>query len=123
MGSAGLLLGFKGQDTPSDAWWTVLIAIWFAGIGLGLGSIFDQKHPKKRIIVYWAATLGLIAPFWSLPIGWAIRPGLANLSFGQQAIAGVIGILIGTLLGVIAGIVHLKRLHRRSPSSHSGAVA
>jgi hypothetical protein len=123
MAVAGLLLGLKGQDTPADAWWTALIALWFASIGYGLGSIFGQKRPTKRLIIYWAATLALVAPFWALPVGAAILPDLPNLPFRQQATAGAIGALIGALFGVLAGTIHLRRLRRTSPGSHSGAVA
>jgi branched-subunit amino acid permease len=114
MGAAGLLLGLKGQDTQTGVGWTVLIVLWFASIGYGLGSIFDQKHPSKRLVVYWAITLALVAPFLALPVGAAIQPDLANLPFRQQAPVGAIGVLVGALFGVFVGTIHLRRLRRQS---------
>jgi hypothetical protein len=120
MGVAGLFLGLKGQDVPSDAWWTVLTVIWFAGIGFSIGSIFDQKYPTKRVVIYWVILLGLVAPFWAMPVAWMMQPGLANLSFGLQAPAVGMGMLIGMVLGLGAGALHLKRIRRPSQRSVSG---
>lgn len=120
MGVGGFFLGFKGEDVPSDRWWTLLAAIWFAGIGFSVGSIFDQKYPAKRIVIYWVFLLGLVAPFWAMPVAWTMQPGLANLSFSQQAPALGIGMLTGMLLGLGAGTLHLKRIRRRSQLSVSG---
>lgn len=122
MGAAGLLLGLKGQDTEADIWWTVLIVLWFASIGYGFGSIFGQKRPTRRVIIYWAATMALVAPFWALPIAAAIRPDLPNLPFGRQATVATIGALVGALFGLLFGNIHLRRLRRSSLASHSGAV-
>ena len=119
MGVAGFFLGFKGEDVPSDRWWTLLTAIWFAGIGFSLGNIFDQKYPTKRVVIYWVILLGLVAPFWALPVAWTILPGLPNSSFGQQAAVVGIGMLIGMLLGLGAGALHVKRIRRRSQLSAS----
>jgi hypothetical protein len=123
MGAAGLILGLKGEDTQADVWWTVLIVLWFATIGYGLGSIFDQKRPTKRLVIYWAATMALVAPFWALPVAAAIQPDLPNLPFGRQATVGIVGALVGALLGFFVGVIHLSRLRRRSQASHSGAIA
>lgn len=120
MGIAGLFLSFKGYDVPSDIWWIVLTVIWFAGIGFSLGNIFAEKYPTKRLVIYWVILLGLVAPFWAMPLAWTMQPGLANLSFGQQAPAVGIGMLIGMLLGSVAGALHLKRIRRRSQVSASG---
>jgi len=120
MGTAGLLLGLKGQDTPSDVWWTVLGTIWGASIGYGFGSIFDQKHPTKRVVTYWATTLTLVGSFFGLVIGAGVQP---YASVAQRIVAGAIGALAGTLFGLLFGTMQLRRLRRRSLASHSGAGA
>jgi hypothetical protein len=122
MAIAGLLLGLKGQDTRSDVWWTALIVLWFACIGYGLGSIFDQKSPTRWLLVYWAVTLALVAPFFALPIGAAMLPDLFNVP-RQQVGAGVLGALVGGFLGLVAGTIHSRRLRRSSRASRSGAIA
>jgi hypothetical protein len=120
MGTAGLLLGLKGQDTPSDVWWTVLGTIWGASIGYGFGSIFDQRRATKRVVIYWAGTLALVGLFFGLVIGAGVQP---YASLAQRIVAGAIGGLVGTLFGVLFGTMQLRRLRRRSIASQSGAVA
>lgn len=119
MGAAGLLLGLKGQDTLSDVRWTALIVIWAAGIGYGFGAIFDQRHPTKRLVIYWAATLALVGSFFGLLIGAGVQP---YASLAQRTVAGAIGALAGTLFGLLFGTMQLRRLRRRSQASHSGIV-
>lgn len=113
MGIAGLFLSSKSYDVPSDTWWIVLTVIWFAGIGFSLGSIFAEKHPTKRLVIYWVILLGLVAPFWALPVASTMLPGFGNLAFGKQVPAVGIGMLIGMLLGLVAGALHLRRIRRR----------
>jgi len=120
MGIAGLVLGLKGQDTPADIWWTALGTIWGASIGYGLGTVFDQKRPTKRLVVYWAATLALIGPFFGLLIGAGVQP---YASVAQRTVAGAIGALAGTVLGLLVGTIQLRRIRRRSQDIDSGAVA
>jgi hypothetical protein len=115
LGLCGLYLGGKGNGLLGIG----LGSLWFAGIGYGIGSIFDQKRPTKLLVIYWAATLALAAPFWALPVAALILPDLPNLPFRQQATAGAIGALIGALLGVLFGTIHLRRLRQRSISSVS----
>src|SRR5260370_11023635 len=74
LGIGGLFLGLKGQDTSGDMWTTALGGIWGGSIGYGFGTIFDQKNPTKRIVIYWAATLALVGPFFGLLIGAAMQP-------------------------------------------------
>ena len=111
MGVGGLLLGLKGQDTPGDAWWTALIVIWAASTGYGFGAIFDQKHPTKRLVIYWAATLALVGSFFGLLIGAGVQP---YASIAQRTVHGAIGALVGALFGLLFGTVQLKRLRRKS---------
>jgi len=120
MSAVGLILGLKSQDTPSDAWWTIVGVIWAASIGVGFGAIFDQKHPTKRLIPYWAATLALVGIFFGLLIGAGVQP---NDSLAQEAKHAAIGALLGALLGLLFGTMQLRRLRRGSKASHSGAVA
>jgi hypothetical protein len=120
MGIAGLLLGLKGQDTPGDLWWTALIVIWAATIGYGFGSIFDQKVPTRRLVIYWVATLALVGSFFGLLVGAGMRP---YASIPQRTADGAMGALTGALFGLLFGTMQLRRLRRKSKASHGGAVA
>jgi hypothetical protein len=122
MGVVGLFLGLKGQDTGADAWWTAFIVFWFATLGYCIGSIFDQKRPTQRLILYWAATLALVAPFWALPVAGSIQPDLPNLPFRQQATAGAVSAVFGAVFGALVGTIHLRRLRGRSERSHCTKV-
>jgi hypothetical protein len=120
MGLAGLLLGLKSQDTPGDIWWTTLIVIWAASIGYGFGAIFDQKHPTSRLVIYWAATLGLMGCFFGLLLGAGMQP---YASVAQRTLHAAIGALAGALFGFLFGRMQLRRLRRRAQAPHSGTVA
>jgi hypothetical protein len=120
MGTVGLLLGLKGQDTPTDIWWTALGAIWGASIGYGLGTIFDQDHPTRHLVMYWAATLALVGLFFGLLIGAGVQP---YASVAQRTVAGLVGTLAGVLFGLFVGNMQLRRLLRKSQGSHSGTVS
>jgi uncharacterized membrane protein len=114
MAAAGLLLGLKGQDTAADIWVTVFITLWFASIGFGIGSIFNQNKPSKWVVVYWAGTLALVFPFLSLALAAATLTGFPDFSDRQQIAVGILGAFVGAILGVFAGKLNLKRLRRRS---------
>jgi membrane protein YqaA with SNARE-associated domain len=120
MGTVGLLLGLKGQDTPSDIWWTALGTIWGAGIGYGLGTIFDQARPTRHLVMYWAATLVLVGLFFGLLIGAGVQP---YASVAQRTVAGLVGALAGMLFGLFVGKVQLRRLNRKSQDSHLGTAS
>jgi drug/metabolite transporter (DMT)-like permease len=120
MGIVGLLLGLKGQDTPADIWWTALTVIWAASIGYGFGTIFDQKHPTKRLVIYWAGTLGLVGCFFGLLFGAGVQP---YATVAERGLHGGIGAFAGALSGLLLGTMQLKRLRRKAQASHSGAVA
>lgn len=120
MGTVGLLLGLKGQDTPSDIWWTALGTIWGASIGYGLGTIFDQDRPTRHLVIYWAATLALVGLFFGLLIGAGVQP---YASVAQRTVAGLVGALAGVLFGLFVGNMQLRRLLRKSQGSHSGTVS
>jgi hypothetical protein len=120
MGTVGLLLGLKGQDTPSDIWWTALGTIWGASIGYGLGTIFDQDRPTRHLVMYWAATLALVGLFFGLLIGAGVQP---YASVAQRTVAGLVGTLAGVLFGLFVGNMQLRRLLRKSQGSHSGTVS
>jgi len=120
MGTVGLLLGLKGQDTPADIWWTALGTIWGASIGYGLGTIFDQDRPTRHLVMYWAATLALVGLFFGLLIGAGVQP---YASVAQRTVAGLVGTLAGVLFGLFVGNMRLRRLLRKSQGSHSGTVS
>ncbi len=120
MGIAGLLLGLKGQDTPADVWWTALGTIWGASIGYGLGTIFDEKRPTKRLVTYWAVTLALVGPFFGLLIDAGVQP---YASVTQRTIVGAISALAGTLSGLLVGTMQSRRLRRGFQDSHPGTVS
>jgi hypothetical protein len=120
MGTVGLLLGLKGQDTPTDIWWTALGTIWGASIGYGLGTIFDQDRPTRHLVMYWAATLALVGLFFGLLIGAGVQP---YASVAQRTVAGLVGTLAGVLFGLFVGNMQLRRLLRKSQGSHSGTVS
>jgi hypothetical protein len=116
VGLGGFFLGGKG----GGLWGTILSPIWGASIGYGFGAIFDQKHPTKRLVIYWAATLALVGSFFGLLIGAGVQPYPSTV---QLTVAGTIGALVGALFGLLFGTMQLRRLRRRWPGSHSGAVA
>ncbi len=111
MGIGGLVLGLKSQDTPEDVWWTVLIVIWAASIGYGFGTIFDKKHPTKRLVIYWAGTLGLVGGFFGLLVGAGVRP---YATVAEQALHGGIGAFAGALSGFLVGTTQVKRLRQKA---------
>ena len=113
-GLAGFLIG--GKAGP------VGIAIgltWGASIGYGFGSIFSQTHATKRLVAYWAGTLGLVGPFFGLLVGAVPNP---YATLVQLAVAGAIGAGIGMLLGLLMGLLHFMSL-RRASRVHPGEQA
>lgn len=111
MGIIGFILGVKGQDTAADEWWTVLGVVWAASIGFGFGSIFDQRFPTKRLVIYWAATLALVGPFVGLLVDAGLHPDTTR---HQQTLAVCIGAAIGILLGALVGVMQWHGFRRRS---------
>ena len=106
MSIIGLVLGLKGQDTSADDRWTVVAVVWAASIGFGLGTVFDQKQPTRRLVLYWAGTLALIGPFFGLLLGAGLQP---YASTAQEVFHGVIGAVTGSLFGLLIGTVQLRR--------------
>lgn len=106
MALIGLFLALKGQDVKVNVTEVVIGGIWGAAIGYGLGSIFDQRRPRRRLIIYWAATLALVALFFG-----PIVP--VSSFFLRQTVAGV----LGALAGAIVGVVQLKLAQRESRAS------
>jgi len=109
MASAGLFLGLKGQETRADIVWTVVSMLWAAAIGLGIGTIFDQKHPSRHLAIYWAITLALVFALVGMMANAVIGPSATDF---QETLAGLIGAIAGALLGSLFGSVHQKK--RRS---------
>jgi hypothetical protein len=116
VGLVGFFIGGMGSGEMGG----FLGVIWGAGIGFGFASIFELKHATKRVVVYWAATVALVGPFFGLIIGAAVFP---YDSVVQEIVAGGIGEAIGMLFGSLIGIVQLTRLRRRSQAPHLGASA
>ncbi|MGH9687868.1 MAG: hypothetical protein ACRD5K_12335 [Candidatus Acidiferrales bacterium] len=117
MGVAGLLLGVKGQDTPADTWWTVLSVVWAASVGYGIGYIFEQKLPTKRLVLCWTATVSLVGCFLGLLIGAGVQPYASGLERGLHA---GLGALAGAFAGFLFGTMQQKRLRPREQDSNSG---
>jgi hypothetical protein len=92
---------------------------WGAGIGYGFGSIFAQRHPTRRIIVYWAGTLGLVAPFFGLIIGAGVfLPDYTSL---EMAFVALISAGVGALVGLSIGVSQLKGLRRKTQTQGKNA--
>jgi len=87
--------------------------IWGASIGWGFGSIFSQTHASKRVIAYWAGTLALVGPFFSLIIG------APYTSLFHEAAVAAIGALVGMLMGFLVGALQFWVARRRHHSSDS----
>ena len=98
MAVAGLFLGWKGQGPKVDTLEVGVAIIWAAAIGFGFGSIFDQRPPRRLLVVYWAATLALVAAFFAplLPV---------SSFFAQEASAATIGALVGVAVGFLHGAI------------------
>lgn len=111
---AGFFIGGKGGGLTGGG----LGLLWGGSIGFGFGSIFDQRHATRWLVVYWAVTLALIGPFFGLIIG--AKP---DYSLSDQVVSGGIGAAVGMLLGLIFGAIHLWRLRRKSDSPHPDSVA
>lgn len=93
---------------------------WGAGIGYGFGSVFAQTHPTRRIIVYWAGTLGLIAPFFGLIIcAGAFLPDYTSF---EMAFVALISAGVGALVGLAIGVSELKRLGRKTETPGTNAA-
>jgi hypothetical protein len=90
----GFWFGWFGQGYPFNFVVLATFTIWGGCIGYGLGSIFDQRTPTRRLIVYWAITLGLLGSllFPILPFHFVLA---------QVGVAAAIGALVGTLVGAI----------------------
>jgi hypothetical protein len=76
VGLGGFLIFGKGGGFRAS----VFGLVWGASIGYGFGTIFDQKSPTKRLVIYWATTLALVGPFFGLLGSAAIQPYAQTLS-------------------------------------------
>jgi hypothetical protein len=107
VGLGGFLIGGKGGGLQGS----VLGLMWGGSIGYGFGSIFDQKHPTKLLVVSWAATLALVGIFFGLLIGAGLQ---LDRSDAQITMDGAVGAAVGTLLGVLVGTIQSRRFGRTS---------
>jgi hypothetical protein len=111
MALIGLFLGWTGQGINLELGKVAIATIWAGGIGYGFGSIFDQRKPTAKLIVYWAITLALMGVFFG--------PLLPVASFvARQAL----GAVIGALVGVLVGSAHLKLTRRKLQAAEVGPV-
>jgi len=117
VGLVGFLIGGTGWGLIGS----ILGLIWGAGIGCGFGSIFDQRHATRRIVFYWAATMALVGPFFSLIFGGGVYP--YDDSVVHLIAVGTVGVAAGMLFGSLIGIMQLKRLRRKPQIPQSGSVA
>lgn len=112
MAIIGFFLGLKTQGAGIDARELTVSTIWAGLIGFGFGSIFSQRLAGSWLVIYWAATLGLVAAFFG--------PLLRVSSFlVQESLAGGIGILVGVLIGTVQ-LRAARRVSRPStlPAEH-----
>jgi hypothetical protein len=94
MAAIGFSFAWYAQDSPIEAGALTLGTLWAASIGFGFGTIFQQRRPVAALILYWAATLGLVGLFFG--------PAVPAASFFvRETVAGVIGALCGALVGAI----------------------
>jgi drug/metabolite transporter (DMT)-like permease len=115
VGFVGFFIGGKGSGLTGSG----LGLLWGGSIGYGFGSIFDQKLARKRVVVYWGITLGLVGAFFGLVLGAPEEPSVA-----KETVAGTIGAAVGILFGSLIGIIQLWRLRQKSQTPPpSGSVA
>ena len=60
--------------------------------------------------------MALAGPFFGLIIGAAVFPYDSSV---QEIIAGGVGAVVGMLFGFLIGMIHLKRLRRKSQAAGS----
>lgn len=99
----GFSFGWFGQGYPFNFAMLAVFTVWGACIGFGFGSIFAQRSPSSRHIVYWAITLALVGSllFPLVPLRFV---------FGQVAVAA----LFGAVVGLLAGSLHMKLAERKA---------
>ena len=108
----GFWFGWFGQGYPFNFAVLAIFTTWGGSIGYGFGSIFDQRTPTTRLIVYWAITLALV--------GSLLFP-IVPLRFVPAQIGAAA--TISAVLGILVGIAHLKLARRKLPTrTGSGAL-
>jgi len=107
VGIAGFLIGGIIAMTSGS----VAGLLWGGCIGYGIGSIFDQRHATKWLVVYWSVILALIGPLFGLIIGLIVS-AKQDYSVLDEVIWGGIGAAVGILLGFTFGSIHMRRLAR-----------
>jgi hypothetical protein len=100
---AGFWFGWLGQGKPSDLVLLPILTIWGGCVGYGMGSIFDQRTPTKRLVVYWSLTTGLATSVLFPLIPLRFPPIQLGVAF-----------VIGAFVGLFCGTVHLRLARRRS---------
>ncbi len=112
VGLAGFFVGGEAGGTSG----VIIGLIWGASIGFGFGAIFCEQRATKRLILYWALTLGLLGPFFGVVIEAAPRPYVSET---QLITAGALGALLAGTLGIVAGLIQWKLRVRRAQHLHA----
>ena len=86
-------MGWYAQRFPGDVTEIAISTVWAGAIGFGLGSTFEERRTRRRII-YWAGTLGLVGPLFAAVI--PLTSTTARLSVGAA-----VGVVVGALLGTV----------------------
>jgi peptidoglycan/LPS O-acetylase OafA/YrhL len=112
MALVGFFIGGKGGVyTYSDFAWLLVITLWAAAMGLGIGTLVDRTYPPKHLRFYWAMTLALLFALVGMITVAAPNPYCTKL---QVYSGGLVGAVVGIALGSIFGAVHQKRRRSRA---------
>lgn len=107
----GFWFGWFAQGYPFNFGLLALLTLWGGCIGFGTGSIFDQRTPAKRLVLYWSITTALVS---------LILFPLMPFRFVPFQIAAAF--VTGALVGVFIGTAHLKLSQSKSQSIHPSHV-
>jgi hypothetical protein len=104
MSLVGFYFGWDAQGYhPLNLWLLAVPIIWAGAIGYGIGSIFTENRPVRRI-AYWVATFGLVGTLFAPAIPFAASAA----RFGLGALAGAFA---GAVFGALqASLGRRKRL-------------
>jgi hypothetical protein len=111
-GLAGFFVGGKAGGGLG----AIIGLIWGASIGFGFGAIFCEQRAAKRLILYWALTLGLLGPFFGVIIEAVPRPYVTET---QLITAGALGAVLAGTLRVVAGLIQWKLRVWRAQHLHA----
>src|ERR1700737_3285960 len=90
----GLWGGWFAQGYPLTFVVLAIFTIWGGCIGYGFGNIFDQRTPTRRLIIYWAVTLGSVGSLLFAIVPLRFLPAQVGVTAG---IGALVGMLVGTI--------------------------